>query len=99
MEIYVPKDNLQAVSEVLTAEKVNFEATDKKFSLVVEGKELAEVVLVKAQLLETEMPALLEEAPDITMRAFRLPSGKIFLLTDVNGNFVRFATTPSGWER
>jgi len=99
MEIYVPKDNLQAVSEVLTGEKVSFEVTDKKFSLVVEGREFAEVVQIKAQLLETEMPVLLEEAPDITMRAFRLPSGKKFLLTDANGNFVRFATPPPGWER
>jgi hypothetical protein len=99
MEIYVPKDHLQAVSDVLAGEKVGFEVTDKKFSLVVEGKELAEVVQVKAQLLETEMPALLEEAPDITMRAFRLPSGNKFLLTDANGNFVRFATPPPGWER
>ena len=99
MEIYIPKDYIQEVSDVLAGEKVSFEVTDKKFSLVVEGKEFAEVVQVKAQLLETEMPALLEEAPDITMRAFRLPSGKIFLLTDVNGNFVRFATPPAGWER
>lgn len=99
MEIYVPKDYVQEVSDVLAGEKVSFEVTDKKFSLVVEGKELAEVVQVQAQLLETDMPALLEEAPDITMRAFRLPSGKKILLTDVNGNFVRFAAPPPGWER
>ncbi|MEJ2090699.1 MAG: hypothetical protein P8X65_00740 [Syntrophobacterales bacterium] len=99
MEIYVPQDHLQAVSDVLAGEKVSFQITEKKFSLIVEGRELAEVVQIKAQLLETEMPAILEEAPDITMRAFRLPSGKKFLLTDVNGNFVRFATPPPGWQR
>ena len=60
---------------------------------------MAEVAELKVQLLETEVPALLEEAPDITLRAFRLPSGKMFLLTDVNGNFVRIVTPPPGWER
>ena len=99
MEIYVPKDQLKEVSDVLTAEGVTFKVTEKTFSLVVEGKEIAEVAELKAQILETEVPALLEQAPNITFRAFRLPSGGRFLLTDVNGNFVRFATPPPGWER
>jgi hypothetical protein len=99
MEIYVSKDQLKEVSEVLTAEGVSFQVPEKTFSLVVEGKEIAEVAELKAQLLETEVPALLEQAPNITLRAFRLPSGRRFLLTDVNGNFVRLATPPPGWER
>ena len=99
MDVYVSKDQLKEVSDVLAVEGVNFQVTDKTFSLIVEGKEIAEVAELKAQLAETEMPALLEDAPDITLRAFRLPSGRRFLLTDVNGNFVRIVTPPPGWER
>ena len=99
MDVYVSKDQLKEVSDVLAVEGVNFQVTDKKFSLIIEGKEIAEVAELKAQLAETEMPALLEDAPDITLRAFRLPSGRRFLLTDVNGNFVRIVTPPPGWER
>jgi hypothetical protein len=78
---------------------VNFQVSDKTFSLIFEGKKIAEVAELKAKLLETEVPALLEDAPDITLRAYRLPSGRKFLLTDVNGNFVRLVTPPPGWER
>jgi hypothetical protein len=99
MEIYVSKDQLKEVSDVLAAERVNFQVTDKTFSLILDGKEIAEVAEIKAQILETEVPALLEDAPDISLRAFRLPSGRRFLLTDVNGNFVRLVTPPPGWER
>ena len=99
MEVYVSKDQLKEVSDVLAAERVNFQVTDKTFSLILEGKEIAEVAEIKAQILETEVPALLEDAPDITLRAFRLPSGRRFLLTDINGNFVRLVTPPTGWER
>lgn len=99
MEIYVPTDQLKEVSDMLTDEGVSFQVTDKKFSLIVEGKQIAEVAELKAQLLETDMPALLEDAPDITLRAFRLPSARKFILTDINGNFVRSVTPPPGWER
>jgi hypothetical protein len=99
MEIYIPTDQLQEVSDMLTGEGVSFQVTDKKFSLIVDGKQIAEVAELKTQLLETDVPALLEDAPDITLRAFRLPSGKKFILTDVNGNFVRLVTPPPGWER
>ena len=99
MEVYISKDQLKEVTEMLAAEGVNFQVTDKTFSLILEGKEIAEIVEIKAQILETEVPALLEDAPDITLRAFRLPSGRRFLLTDVNGNFVRLVTPPPGWER
>lgn len=99
MNVYVSKDQLKEVSDTLAFEGVNFQVTDKTFSLIVEGKEIDKVVELKAELLETEVPALLEDAPDITLRAFRLPSGKRFLLTDVNGNFVRLVTPPPGWER
>ena len=99
MDVYVSKDQLKEVSDVLAVEGVNFQVTEKTFSLIVEGKEIAKVAELKAQLLETEVPALLEDAPDITLRAFRLPSGRRFLLTDVNGNFVRLVTPPPGWER
>lgn len=99
MDVYVPKDQLKEVSAVLTAEGIKFQVTEKTFSLRVEGKEIAEVAEVKAQLLETDVPAILEVGPDITLRAFRLPSGNKFLLTDANGNFVRLVTPPPGWER
>ena len=99
MDVYVSKDQLHEVSDALALEGVNFQVTDKTFSLIVEGKEIGEVVEVKAQVVETEMPAILEDAPEITLRAFRLPSGRRFLLTDVNGNFVRLATPAPGWER
>ncbi len=99
MDIYVPKDQLKEVSDMLAVEGVSFQVTGKTFSLVVEGKEIAEVAELQAQLLETEVPAILEDAPDVTLRAFRLPSGRRFLLTDVNGNFVRIVTPPPGWER
>ena len=99
MQVYVSKDQLKEVSDILAVEGVRFQVTDKTFSLVVEGKEIAEVAELKVQLLETEVPALLEQAPEITLRAFRLPSGKRFFLTDVNGNFVRIVTPPPGWER
>ncbi len=99
MDVYVSKDQIKEVSDVLTAERVNFQITDKTFSLSIEGKQIAEVVELQAEILETDMPALLEDAPDVTLRAFRLPSGRRFLLTDVNGNFVRLVTPPPGWER
>ena len=99
MDVYVSKDQLKEVSGALALEGVNFQVTDKTFSLIVEGKEIGEVAELKAQLVETEMPAILEDAPDITLRAFRLPSGRRFLLTDVNGNFVRMVTPAPGWER
>jgi len=99
MDVYVPKDQLKEVSDVLAVERVNFQVTDKTFSLIIDGKEIAKVAELKAQLLETEVPALLEDAPDITLRAYRLPSGRRFLLTDANGNFVRLVTAPPGWER
>jgi hypothetical protein len=49
-------------------------------------------------LLETEVPPVLESASQ-TRRAFRLPSGKKILLTDLDGNFERLAEPPPGWER
>ena len=99
MEIYVPNDQLKEVTEALAAERVGFEVTDKTFALLVEGKKVADVTQVKAQLLETDVPVFYDQGPGITMRAFRLPSGKKFLLTDAEGNFVRLVTPPPGWER
>ncbi len=98
MEIYVPNAQLKGVTEILTKEGVTFEVTGKTSSLAVAGKEAYEVTLVKAELLETEVPPLYE-APPRTLRAFRLPSGKIFLITDADGNFDRLVEPPSGWER
>jgi hypothetical protein len=98
MELYIPTAQLQEVTKVLTAEGVTFEVTGKKFSLAVAGKEAYEVTEVKAQLVETDVPAVFD-APPRTLRAFRLPSGKKFILTDIEGNFDRFAEAPPGWER
>jgi len=99
MELYVPNDQLKEVSEMLTGEKVNFEVTDNIYSLIVEGKKIGEVTKVKAQLLETDVPVIYDQGPEITLRAFRLPSGKKFILTDADGNFVRLVEPPPGWER
>ena len=99
MEIYIPKDELKKVTEVLAGEKVGFEVTDQVYSLMVEGKKIAEVTAVKANLLETDVPLIYDQGPEITLRAFRLPSGKKFIITDVNGNFVRLVAAPPGWER
>jgi hypothetical protein len=99
MEIYVPNDLLKTVSEVLTAEKVAFQVTDKVYSLMVEDKKIAEVTALNAQLLETDVPLIYDQGPEITLRAFRLPSGRKFLITDAKGNLVRLVEAPPGWER
>jgi hypothetical protein len=99
MELYVPNFQLKEVSEVLAGEGVAFEVTDKTFSHVVEGKERYEVTEVKANLLETEVPAIYDEDSLRNLRAFRLPSGKKILLTDTDGNFVRLMEPPPGWVR
>jgi hypothetical protein len=99
MELYVPTHQLKHVSEILSEEKVTFQVTDKKFMLSLEGKEAYEVTEVKATLLETEIPAVVDESPPKTIRAFRLPSGKRLLLTDADGNYERIVEVPPGWER
>jgi hypothetical protein len=99
MEIYVPTHQLKHVSDILAEEKVSFQVTDKKSVLTLGGKEAFEVTEVKAQLLETEVPAVVDESPPKTNRAFRLPSGKRLLLTDANGNYERIVEVPAGWER
>lgn len=99
MEIYVPNEELDRVSQVLTAEKVKFEVTGEVFSMMVEGKKVGEVTKVKADVIETDVPVIFDRGPGITLRAFRLPSGKRFILTDADGNFVRVAEPPPGWER
>ena len=99
MEIYVPNFQLKEVTEVLAQEGVAFEITGKTFSQVVEGKERYEVAEIKANLLETEVPAIYDEDLLKNLRAFRLPSGNIILLTDLGGNFVRLVEPPPGWGR
>lgn len=99
MELYVPNFQLKEVSEVLTAEGVTFEVTGKTFSLAVGGKESYEVTEVKAELLETEMPVFYDQDSPRKLRAFRLPSGKKFIITDADGNVDRLVTPPPGWER
>lgn len=99
MEIYVPTHQLKHVTDILTAEKVTFQVTNNKSMLTLGGKEAYEVTEVQAQLLETEVPAVLDEAPPKTIRCFRLPSGKKLLLTDADGNYERTVEVPAGWER
>jgi hypothetical protein len=99
MEIFVLTNEVKDVSETLAAEKVKCEVTGIKFDLMLAGDKIAEVTALKADLVETDVPVLYDQGPEITMRAFRLPSGKKFLLTDANGNFVRFVQPPPGWER
>jgi hypothetical protein len=98
MELYVPNTQLKQVAEVLDQEGVTYKVTGKTFSLVVEGKEVGEVTEVKAELVETDVPVVLE-SPSQTRRAFRLPSGKKILLTDLDGNFESLVEPPPGWER
>jgi hypothetical protein len=99
MEIYIPNFQLKEVSDVLAQEGVTFEITDKTFSLVMGGKESYEVTEVRAELLETEVPAIFDQDEPRRLRAFRLPSGKKILLTDADGNFDRLVQAPPGWER
>lgn len=99
MKLYVPNEEIKRVSEALSGEKVTFEVTDKVYSLLVEGKKIGEVTEVTAHLLETDVPVIFDRGPEITLRAFRLPSGKKFLLTDAEGNFVNLVEPPAGWER
>jgi|WetSurMetagenome_2_1015567.scaffolds.fasta_scaffold23171_5 hypothetical protein len=99
MEIYVPNDDLKKFGEVLAGEKVAFEVTDQVYDLMVGGTKITQVTAVKAELLETDVPLLYDQGPEINLRAFRLPSGKKFLITDAKGNFVRLVTAPPGWER
>ena len=54
---------------------------------MVAGKKIAEVTVSEADLLETDVPVI-RPGPEITLRAFRLPSGRKVLLTDADGNFV-----------
>jgi hypothetical protein len=99
MDFFVPNEQLNGVSETLAAEKVKFEVTNEVFSLMAEGNKIGEVTKVKAELLETDVPVIFDQGPGITLRAFRLPSGRKFILADANGNFVRVAEPPPGWER
>ncbi len=99
MEIYVPSEDVKEVFEALVAEKVSCEVTDKKFDLMLGDDKIAEVTALKADVLETDVPVIYDAGPQITLRAFRLPSGKKFLLTDADGNFVRIMQPPPGWER
>jgi hypothetical protein len=100
MKLFVPKAQLQQVSAVLDQERVTYEVTGQISSLVMAGKEIGEVTEVKAELLEVEVPALyiFEDDPR-SLRAFRLPSGKRLILTDVDGNFERLVQPPPGWKR
>ena len=50
MDLYVSKDQLKEVSDVLGVEGVNFQITDKTFSLIIDGKEIAEVAEIQAQI-------------------------------------------------
>lgn len=100
MEFYVPNEMLKQVTATLDQEGVTYQITEKSSSLIVEGKEVGEVTAVNVEILETEVPALYEYEDDPrSLRAFRLPSGKKILLTDVDGNFERLVEPPPGWER
>ncbi len=99
MNLYVPNAELKRVTEALSGEKVAFEVTDKVYSVMVEGEKIGEVTEVTTQVLETDVPVIFDRGPEISLRAFRLPSGKKFLLTDAEGNFVSLMEPPPGWER
>ncbi len=99
MDFYVPTRELEDFTAVLTAEGITPEVTDKTFSLTWEGKETLEARLVRAEVLETDVPVFYDVDPVTSRRAFRLPSGKKFIITDLDGNFLRLVEPPPGWER
>ena len=99
MELFVPTHQIKHVSDILSEEKVGFQVTENKSILTLAGKEAYEVTEVKADLLEVDVPAVVDESPPKTIRAFRLPSGKKLLLTDADGNYERTVEVPAGWER
>ncbi len=99
MNIFVPNLQLKEITQALAQEGVKVEITDNTFSLVMEGKETLEVTEVKAELVETEVPAIFDQDEPRMLRAFRLPSGKKILITDEEGNFERLVEPPPGWER
>lgn len=99
MELYVPTHQLAHVTEILQNEQVSFQVTDQKFILTLAGKEAYEVTAVQAELLETDVPTILDESPPKNTRAFRLPSGRRFIITDLDGNYERTVEVPPGWER
>ena len=99
MELFVPTHQIKHVSDILSEEKVGFQVTGNKSLLTLGGKEAYEVTEVKADLLEVDVPAVVDESPLKTTRAFRLPSGKKLLLTDADGNYERTVEVPAGWER
>lgn len=89
MEIFIPNAKLKGVSEVLAKEGVAFTT----------GKESHEATAVNMELVETEVPAILDQDEARSLRAFRLPSGNKILLTDADGNFDRLVEPPAGWAR
>jgi hypothetical protein len=99
MQLFIPTHQIKHVSDILSEEKVGFQVTGNKSMLTLAGKEAYEVTEVKADLLEVEVPAIVDESPPKTIRAFRLPSGKRLLLTDADGNYERTVEVPAGWER
>jgi hypothetical protein len=99
MQLFIPTHQIKHVSDILSEEKVGFQVTGNKSMLTLGGKEAYEVTEVKADLLEVEVPAIVDESPPKTIRAFRLPSGKRLLLTDADGNYERTVEVPAGWER
>ncbi len=99
MELYIPTHQIKHVTDILAEEKVGFQVTENKSILTLGGKEAYEVTEVKAELLEVDVPAVVDESPLKTIRAFRLPSGKKLLLTDADGNYERTVEVPAGWER
>ena len=63
MEIFVPRDQVKEIFDVLAGEKVSCEVTDKEFDLVVAGEKIGEVTALKADLVETDVPVIYDEGP------------------------------------
>lgn len=94
MKFLVPAESKAEVEGVLQEEKV-------AFSL---GKDIppqegvCAFIEMEAQVLEVDVPTLYDQGPDVMLRAFRLPSGRVILAT-LDGGLVRIAQAPPGWER
>ncbi len=93
MIVYVPElgSDRQELAETLVAEGVTYQECKAKGEREV-ALSSTEIMEVQANLPEVKVPPLYRES-DSSVRAFRLPSGRL-IITDMEGNLERIATAP-----
>jgi hypothetical protein len=91
MKLMVSQPDLQEITEVLNAEKVDYSVryTETVREIGTGSFNLTEVA---ANLPEVTVPATYRSSTS-DVRAFRLPSGKL-ILTDLEGNLEQVTTPP-----